>query len=206
MPRRLIKTGLAEFEKDSFDIVLTDWNMPVMDGLTMLKEIRSRNADIPIIMMSARSTDLERILGLESGADDYLPKPFNPRELLARVRAVLRRHYQIPAALTSGQLFRFGPYCLDMRSRTLTRHAKPVVLTSGEMDLLHVFARAPNRVWHRDHLLDALKGHERTPYDRSIDVQIARLRSKIEDNSKQPKFILTVWGKGYKFCPGGDTD
>jgi two-component system phosphate regulon response regulator OmpR len=185
------------------DLIILDLTLPGEDGLSLARRLR-RSSDTPIIIVSGRGADTDRIIGLESGADDYLAKPFNLRELLARVRAVLRRHYQSPDLTAEKKLFHFGPFELDMHARTLTRDGQLLSLTGGELDLLHEFVSNPHRVLHREHLLDRLKGEDTSPYDRSIDVQVARLRSKIETNSKQPAFILTVWGKGYKFCPEGD--
>jgi DNA-binding response OmpR family regulator len=173
---------------------------------------------MPIIMLSARGDEVDRIVGLEVGADDYVAKPFNPRELLARIRAVLRRqaqagaqpHDQAGARPPEGdgedtETFSFGPYRLDLRCRSLqTDDGSPIPLTSGELDLLAVLADHPNRVLDRDRLLDLLKGYERSPFDRSIDVQIARLRAKIEPDTKRPRYIRTVWGKGYMFTPLGE--
>jgi two-component system phosphate regulon response regulator OmpR len=153
-------------------------------------------------MLSARGEDVDRIVGLEVGADDYLPKPFNPRELLARIRAVLRRRQGAGSADEQGAAVRaFGPYRLDTRRRELTRDGEPVTLTSGELNLLQVFVERPNRILDRDSLLDLLKGYERAPFDRSIDVQVARLRAKVEPDTKRPRYIRTVWGKGYMFTP-----
>jgi two-component system phosphate regulon response regulator OmpR len=160
-------------------------------------------------MLSARSDDVDRIVGLEVGADDYVAKPFNPRELLARIRAVLRRKGPTPLAAapadTDQETFTFGPYRLDMRTRELSMDGEPVGLTGGELDLLAALTAHPNRVLDRDRLLDLLKGYDRAPFDRSIDVQIARLRAKIEPDTKQPRYIRTVWGKGYMFTPQGQT-
>jgi two-component system phosphate regulon response regulator OmpR len=188
-------------EKHHPDLIILDLMLPGEDGLSLARRVRA-TSDVPIIMISARGDEVDRILGLELGADDYLPKPFNPRELLARVRAVLRRRQPGSESPKTAHQVSFGPFTLDLKSRQLTRDGEPVALTSGEFDLLEIFAAHPDQVLHRDRLLDLLKGYERTPFDRSIDVQIARLRSKIEDNSKEPRYILTVWGKGYRFSPG----
>jgi two-component system phosphate regulon response regulator OmpR len=193
---------LAEHETD---LVILDLMLPGDDGLTLARRLRAR-ADVPIIMLSARGDDIDRIVGLEVGADDYMPKPFNPRELLARIRAVLRR--RAPSAPAESReddaSIRFGPYRLDLGQRELRRGDEAVVLTSGELELLRVLAEHPDRVLDRDLLLDLLKGYERSPFDRSIDVQIARLRAKIEPDTKRPRYIRTIWGKGYMFTPAGD--
>jgi DNA-binding response OmpR family regulator len=182
------------------DLVILDLMLPGEDGLSLARRLR-RDSEVPIVMLSARGDDVDRIVGLEVGADDYLAKPFNPRELLARIRAVLRRRTQAPPA--AADVIEFGPFRLDLAKRELTRNGEPIALTGGELDLLHILATHPNRVLDRDRLLDLLKGYERSPFDRSIDVQVARLRGKIEADKKQPCYIRTVWGKGYMFTPQG---
>ncbi|NCC27177.1 MAG: response regulator [Gammaproteobacteria bacterium] len=187
------------------DLVILDLMLPGEDGLTLARRLRART-DVPIIMLSARGDDIDRIVGLEVGADDYMPKPFNPRELLARIRAVLRRRApSAPAGSREDEgVIRFGAYRLDLGQRELRRGDQPVVLTSGELELLRILAEHPDRILDRDLLLDLLKGYERSPFDRSIDVQIARLRAKIEPDTKRPRYIRTIWGKGYMFTPAGD--
>jgi two-component system phosphate regulon response regulator OmpR len=196
----------AWLEENDADLVILDLMLPGDDGLTLARRLRART-DVPIIMLSARGDDIDRIVGLEVGADDYMPKPFNPRELLARIRAVLRRRAptapsEVPVAEEG---IRFGPYRLDLVQRELRRGDQPVVLTSGELELLRILAEHPDRVLDRDLLLDLLKGYERSPFDRSIDVQVARLRAKIEPDTKRPRYIRTIWGKGYMFTPAGDS-
>ena len=179
------------------DLVILDLMLPGEDGLAIAKRLK-RTTEIPIIIVSAQGEDVDRIAGLEIGADDYIAKPFNPRELLARVRAVLRRargRDKDRAAVT------FGDFVLDFRAFRLTRAGTPVPLTWGEYELLSHLARNPNKVQDRDSILDALGVAERTPFDRSIDVRITRLRGKIEATPGSPRFIRTVWGKGYMFCP-----
>jgi DNA-binding response OmpR family regulator len=193
------------------DLILLDLMLPGEDGLSIARRLR-QTSQIPIIMLSARGDDVDRIVGLEVGADDYVAKPFNPRELLARIRAVLRRR-EPGAAQPAGaeeetgdaDVFDFGPYRLDLRTRELLKEGVPVPLTGGELDLLGALAGHPNRVLDRDRLLDLLKGYERSPFDRSIDVQVARLRAKIEPDTKRPRYIRTVWGKGYMFTPMGES-
>jgi two-component system phosphate regulon response regulator OmpR len=189
----------AWLEQHQADLLILDLMLPGDDGLTLARRLRTKT-DIPIIMLSARGEDIDRIVGLEVGADDYLAKPFNPRELLARIRAVLRR--RAPTAQPEDtDLAVFGPYRLDVNARQLTRDGEAVTLTGSEFDLLRIFVEHPNQMLHRDRLLDLLKGYERNPFDRSIDVQVARLRAKIEPNKKQPRYIRTVWGRGYMFTP-----
>lgn len=190
---------LAQHEAD---LIILDLMLPGDDGLTLARRLRTRT-DVPIIMLSARGDDIDRIVGLEVGADDYMPKPFNPRELLARIRAVLRRRGPSPAP-QGEESFRFGPYRLDPAQRELRRGDQLVPLTSGELELLRILIEHADRVLDRDRLLDLLKGYERSPFDRSIDVQVARLRSKIEPDTKHPRYIRTIWGKGYMFTPDGD--
>lgn len=199
---RAMVAWLAEHDAD---LVILDLMLPGDDGLTLLRWLRART-DVPIIMLSARAEEVDRIVGLEVGADDYLAKPFNPRELLARLRAVLRRQSRGGRhdPLLGDDIIRFGPYRLDTTQHELRCGAEPVWLTSGEFDLLRVLAEHPDRVLDRDRLLDLLKGYERSPFDRSIDVQIARLRAKIEPETKHPRYIRTVWGKGYMFTPAGE--
>jgi DNA-binding response OmpR family regulator len=192
----------AWLAQQSADLVILDLMLPGEDGLSLARRLR-RDSELPIVMLSARGDDVDRIVGLEVGADDYLAKPFNPRELLARIRAVLRRRTQAATAPVVDGIA-FGPFRLDPAKRELTRDGEPIALTAGEFDLLRVLTEHPNRVLDRDRLLDLLKGYERSPFDRSIDVQVARLRGKIEPDKKQPRYIRTVWGKGYMFTPQGD--
>jgi DNA-binding response OmpR family regulator len=191
----------------STDLIILDLMLPGEDGLSIAKRLRS-DRDTPIIMLSARGEEVDRIVGLEVGADDYLPKPFNPRELLARIRAVLRRPTAPSNAESDNaqeQTFSFGPFRLDPVTQELTRDEEKVSLTSGECALLTIFVEHPNRVLSRDTLVDMLKGFERSPYDRSIDVRVTRLRRKIENDPSSPVYIHTVWGEGYRFSPGNET-
>ena len=182
------------------DLLILDLMLPGEDGLSIAKRLKAE-VDFPIIILSAQGDDVDRIVGLEVGADDYLPKPFNPRELLARIRAVLRR--SAGGAGTAGErnLRHFGPFVLDLDAHQLSREGVEVTLTSGEFDLLAVLSAHPNRVLDRDRILDLLTGAERSPFDRSIDVRVTRLRAKIEPDPTKPIYIKTVWGKGYMFCP-----
>ena len=182
------------------ELIVLDLMLPGEDGLSIAKRLRS-DAGPPIIMLSARGEDIDRIVGLEVGADDYLAKPFNPRELLARIRAVLRRGHE--PAKEGHSTMRFGPYRLDTARRRLFRGSEPVALTSGEYALLEAFVQHPNRVLSRDQLVDLLKGYERSPFDRSVDVRVTRLRRKIEPDPSRPVYITTVWGEGYLFSPQG---
>ncbi len=191
--------------KNTPDLIILDLMLPGEDGLSIAKRLRSSHG-MPIIMLSARGEEVDRIVGLEVGADDYLPKPFNPRELLARIRAVLRRPATTTeASPTGGQTYRFGPFQLNTGRGELTRQGEKVSLTNGEFSLLRIFVQHPNQVLSRDRLIDILKGFERSPYDRSIDVRITRLRRKIEADPTAPVYIQTVWGEGYRFTPGPKT-
>jgi DNA-binding response OmpR family regulator len=187
------------------DLVILDLMLPGADGLTLTRRLRT-HTDLPIIILSARGDDIDRIVGLEVGADDYLAKPFNPRELLARIRALLRRLAPSDGESESAEsgVFSFGPFRLDLTLRELRRDGESVVLTAGELELLRVLTEHAEQVLDRDRILDLLKGYERSPFDRSIDVQIARLRAKIEPDTKHPRYIRTVWGKGYLFTPDGE--
>lgn len=188
---------LAESEPD---LLILDLMLPGEDGLSIAKRVKA-DANFPIIMLSAQGDDVDRIVGLEVGADDYLPKPFNPRELLARIRAVLRRSGNGASPDGERNLRSFGPFVLDLNAHQLSRDGAEVTLTSGEFDLLALLSAHPNRVLDRDRILDLLTGAERSPFDRSIDVRVTRLRAKIEPDPAKPIYIKTVWGKGYMFCP-----
>lgn len=195
-------------------LIILDLMLPREDGLSLARRIRKQTRT-PIIMLSARGEEMDKIIGLEVGADDYLAKPFNPRELLARIRAVLRRGAGTPctsdeervaeheksSAGLSGKLLRFGDYTLDIEHQILLCNDQEVDLTSGEMALLIVFATHHSRVLNRDQLMDLLSGGESDPFDRSIDVRVTRLRKKIGDSGSKPRYIRTVWGQGYRFTP-----
>ncbi len=183
------------------DLVVMDLMLPGEDGLSLTRRIKAR-ANLPVIMLSARGEDIDRIVGLEVGADDYLAKPFNPRELLARIRAVLRRGGNEVAA-EKDEAIHFGPFSLDLVAQRLSRDGMDIPLTQAEFTLLKVFVEHPNRALSRDQIMDWLKGFERDPFDRSIDVRVTRLRRKLEDDPGNPFYIRTVWGQGYLFAPKG---
>ena len=187
------------------DLVIMDLMLPGEDGLSLAQRLRS-SGNIPIIMLSARGEEVDRIVGLEMGADDYLPKPYNPRELLARIRAVLRRNTSTaqPDTPSSDQTLPFGEFSLDTERKLLFRLNEEIGLTTGEMKLLIALAQHPDRVLSREQLMDMISGHSHEPFDRSIDVRITRLRHKIETDPSTPRFIRTVWGQGYRFTPNGD--
>jgi DNA-binding response OmpR family regulator len=189
--------GLAALGRAAFDVVLLDIMLPGIDGLEVCRRIRSRpeHAHLPIVMLTAKGDDVDKIVGLELGADDYLAKPFNPRELLARVRAVLRR----TAPAVTRTRFRTGELEIDFDAREVTIDGKRQVLTHFEFELLATLARAAGRVLSREHLMDATSGRgaEFESFDRSIDVHISKLRAKLEHNPKEPRYIKTVRGVGY---------
>src|SRR5512135_164300 len=189
------------------DLLVLDWMMPGEDGLSIARRLRAQPGFPPIIMLSAKGEDIDRIIGLEVGADDYLPKPFNPRELLARIRAVLRRGGAavpaVPPAAESARVVRFGPYSVNLDARTLARDSAEISLTGGEYELLEIFVTHANRALSRDWLMDQLRGFERDPFDRSIDVRVNRLRKKVEDDPANPAYIRTQRGQGYLFVPQG---
>jgi len=192
-------------QQHAVSLVILDLMLPGEDGLSLARGLRARG-NLPIIMLSARGDDVDRIIGLEVGADDYLAKPFNPRELLARIRAVLRRHEEAqPVAViaAAGEIQRFGNFQLDINTRSLSKNGVDIPLTAGEFNLLRIFVDHPNRVLNRDLLMDLMKGYERSPFDRSIDVRVTRLRRKIETDPAAPEYVRTVWGEGYLFSPSG---
>ena len=184
-------------ETGRFDLVILDLMLPGEDGLTLCRDLRARS-NLPVIMLTARGEETDRIVGLEMGADDYVPKPFNPRELLARIKAVLRRTQALAPPATDTKRLRFAGWTLDLTHRQLTSPDGVVVaLSGGEFSLLKVFLEHPNRVLSRDQLLDLARGRESTPFDRSIDVQVGRLRRRLGDTSQEPELIKTVRGEGY---------
>jgi DNA-binding response OmpR family regulator len=182
------------------DLVVLDLMLPGEDGLSLLKWLRTDGGP-PVIIVSARGEEVDRVVGLEVGADDYLPKPFGPRELLARVRAVLRRGSSSPKEDSS---YNFGSFRLDISSHVLVHDSNEVPLTSGEFTLLRIFLEHPNQVLSRDQLITLVKGYERDAFDRSIDVRVTRLRRKIEANPESPIYLRTIWGEGYLFSPRGE--
>jgi len=192
-------------QQHTVNLVILDLMLPGEDGLSLARKLRARG-NLPIIMLSARGEDVDRIIGLEVGADDYLAKPFNPRELLARIRAVLRRQDETQALVEvdeSAMMYKFGPFQLELNSRSLLKSGVELPLTAGEFNLLRIFVEHPNRVLNRDFLMDLMKGYERSPFDRSIDVRVTRLRRKIELDPATPEYVRTVWGEGYLFTPAG---
>jgi two-component system phosphate regulon response regulator OmpR len=192
--------------RERYDVLILDLMMPGEDGLSVLRRLRGSNDKTPVIMLTAKGEDVDRIVGLEMGADDYLPKPFNPRELLARINAVLRRKGadELPGApAQDAGSVRFGEFELDLATRTLTKSGEQVAITTGEFAVLKVFARHPKIPLSREKLMEMARGREYEAFDRSLDVQISRLRKMIEPDPAKPKYIQTVWGLGYVFIPDG---
>ena len=197
--------GLAQLQdaKQAPDMVLLDLMLPDIDGLEVCRRIRALPgalAQTPVLMLTAKGDPMDRIVGLELGADDYLPKPFEPRELLARIRAVLRRHHLGSPAPTQNEPLKFGSLLIDRDARSVTVHGQTCELTSYQFDLLWVLAERAGRVLSRDQIMEAVRGRELEAFDRSIDVHMGRIRSAIEDDAKTPKRILTVRGVGYVFA------
>ena len=192
--------------RERFDALILDLMMPGEDGLQILRRLREQKDMTPIIMLTARGEDVDRIVGLEMGADDYIPKPFNPRELLARIHAVLRRR---PVADAPGapsmtdEVVKFGEFELDLGTRVLRKNGEPVPLTTGEFAVLKAFARHPKQPLSRDKLMEIARGREYEAFDRSLDVQVSRLRKMIEPDPSKPRFLQTFWGVGYVFIPDG---
>jgi len=194
-----MRTVLSEH---AVDLLVLDLMLPGEDGLSLLRWLREHHGP-PVIIVSARGDEIDRVVGLEMGADDYLSKPFGPRELLARVRAVLRRSGEADVAADT-QILSFGPFRLHLNSHVMSRDGVEIPLTFGEFNLLRVLLEHANQVLSRDHLISLLKGYERSPFDRSIDVRVTRLRRKIEPKPDAPIYLRTVWGEGYLFTPRGE--
>jgi two-component system, OmpR family, phosphate regulon response regulator OmpR len=189
--------ALEQLAEAQFDAIVLDLMLPDMDGLDVCRRLRPQN-DTPIVMLTARGDAIDRIVGLELGADDYLPKPFEPRELLARLRAVVRRRSH--GAADGQTTMRFGRLQIDVASRTALLGGEPCELTAYQFDLLLALAKNAGRVLSRETLMDLVKGEELDAFDRSIDVHISRIRAEIEDNPKKPRRIITVRTAGYLFA------
>jgi DNA-binding response OmpR family regulator len=192
-----------KLQRDPPHLLVLDLMLPGEDGLAVCRRLRAAGEMVPVIMLTAKGEDVDRIVGLEMGADDYLPKPFNPRELVARIQAVLRRHSEgaAPGAPALEGKISFGPYRLDLTTRTLTRGDTAVPLTTGEFGLLKVLATHPRQPLAREKLMLLARGRDHDVFDRAIDVQISRLRKLIESDASSPRYIQTVWGFGYVFVP-----
>jgi two-component system, OmpR family, response regulator len=190
------------------DLIVLDLMLPVEDGLALCRDLRARGSTIPIVILTARGDEIDRVLGLEMGADDYVAKPFSGRELLARIKAVLRRSRSLPPTGKNAvpSLYRFGKWTLDTARREIETDDIVVPLSTGEYNLLMAFIEHPRRVLNRDQLLDLAKGRSAAPLDRSIDLQVSRLRRKIEEDARNPEMIKTIWGDGYIFTPAIESE
>ncbi len=191
--------------RELYSLMVLDLMLPGEDGLSICNRLRTAGNEIPIIMLTAKGDDADRINGLEAGADDYLPKPFNPRELLARIKAVLRRQVkELPGAPSQlEEVVSFGPFTLDLSTRTLTKNGEGVSLTTGEFAVMKALVQHPREPLTRDKLMNLARGREWSAMERSIDVQVSRLRRLIEDDPSNARYIQTVWGVGYVFVPDG---
>ena len=192
--------------RDAVDLIVLDLMMPGEDGLSVCRRLRASGDKTPIIMLTAKGEDVDRIVGLEVGADDYLGKPFNPRELLARIHAVLRRRppLEAPGApAAESESVSFGPFVFDLSARSLHKNGAEISLTTGEFAMLKALVRHPRQPLSREKLAQLARGREFEPFDRSLDVQISRLRKLIEQDPASPRYIQTVWGVGYVFVPDG---
>ncbi len=194
-------------QRDPPHLVVLDLMLPGEDGLAVCRRLRAAGETVPIIMLTAKGEDVDRIVGLEMGADDYLPKPFNPRELVARIHAVLRRNEPVaPAAPADDGRVPFGPFLLDHAARTLERDGQTIALTSGEYSLVKVFVQHPRQPLAREKLMQLARGRDHDVFDRAIDVQVSRLRKLVEPDPATPRTIQTVWGFGYVYVPDSPPD
>jgi two-component system phosphate regulon response regulator OmpR len=194
--------------RERYDLLVLDLMLPGEDGLSICQRLRGGGDNTPIIMLTAKGEDADRIAGLEIGADDYLPKPFNPRELLARIAAVMRRVSpdEIPGAPSDHEeSYAFGEFEFDLGKRSLSKNGQQVALTTGEFSVLKVLVRHARQPLSREKLMEMARGREYEVFDRSLDVQVSRLRKLVEPDSSSPRFIQTVWGLGYVFIPDGQS-
>ncbi|MGL4713908.1 MAG: osmolarity response regulator transcription factor OmpR, partial [Shewanella sp.] len=192
-------------ERENFHLLVLDLMLPGEDGLSICRRLRQQSNPIPIVMLTAKGDEVDRIIGLELGADDYLPKPFNPRELLARIKAVMRRQTQdVPGAPAQQEAqISFGEFSLDLATREMYHGEEAIALTSGEFAVLKVLVTHPREPLSRDKLMNLARGRDYSALERSIDVQVSRLRRLIEKDPANPRYIQTVWGLGYVFVPDG---
>ncbi|MBT9539484.1 two-component system response regulator OmpR [Thiobacillus sp.] len=206
MSVRTVADGRAmdnALERERFDVLVLDWMLPGEDGLSICRRLQVSHAELPIVMLTAKADEIDRIVGLEMGADDYLPKPFNPRELVARIKAVMRRRVAAPpgAPAPDNTELNFGACRLNLGTRELFRDASKLPLTSGEFAVLKALVEHPRQPLSRERLMVLARGRDHEAYDRSIDVQISRLRKLIESDPAAPHHIQTVRGFGYVFVP-----
>jgi two-component system phosphate regulon response regulator OmpR len=198
---------VSVLSQEHIDLLVLDLMLPGEDGLAVCRRLRSSGSAMPIIMLTARGDEVDRIIGLEMGADDYLPKPFNPRELLARINAIMRRQVRaepIAPGHLNGSLA-FGDFLFDPSTRSLSKNGENITITSGEYALLKVFIDHPRQPLSRDRLMQLARGRELDVFDRSIDVQVSRLRRLIEADPAHPRYLQTMWGFGYVFVPDGES-
>ncbi len=196
--------GLAEAQSKKYDLLILDLMLPGMGGLEICQRIRGQDRYTPVLMLTSKSSELDRVLGLEMGADDYLTKPFSVLELVARIKAIFRRVDSLSKGQDSATVvIRSGDLHIDVEKRSVRLDGKPVELTAKEFDLLVHFARHPGRVFSRAQLLDSVWGYSHSGYEHTVNSHINRLRTKIESNPNEPEFIETVWGVGYKFRERG---
>ncbi len=193
-------------ERENFHLLVLDLMLPGEDGLSICRRLRQKENEIPIIMLTAKGDEVDRIIGLEMGADDYLPKPFNPRELLARIKAVLRRKTaEAPGAPSQEeQIVEFGKFSLNLGTREMSADGQPMTLTSGEFAVLKSLVTHAREPLSRDKLMNLARGRDYSALERSIDVQVSRLRRMLEEDPANPRYIQTVWGLGYVFVPDGE--
>jgi two-component system phosphate regulon response regulator OmpR len=194
-------------ERELYDLIVLDLMLPGEDGLTICRRLRGAANPVAIIMLTAKGDEVDRIVGLELGADDYLPKPFNPRELVARIHAVLRRRGAMPPAgapATVEEVVSFGKVRINLATRELEREGEVTLLTTGEFGLLRVLLERARQPLSREKLMELARGREYEVFDRAIDVQISRLRKLVEEDPTKPRYIQTVWGLGYVFVPDGN--
>ena len=193
-------------ERENFHLMVLDLMLPGEDGLSICRRLRQKENDIPIVMLTAKGDEVDRIIGLELGADDYIPKPFNPRELLARLKAILRRRAkEVPGAPAAEENeVEFGIFKLNLATREMHKGDEVISLTSGEFAVLKALVSHPREPLSRDKLMNLARGRDYSALERSIDVQVSRLRRMIEDDAANPRYIQTVWGLGYVFVPDGE--
>lgn len=192
-------------ERENFSLMVLDLMLPQEDGMSICRRLRSSGSQIPIVMLTAKGDEVDRIMGLEQGADDYLAKPFNPRELLARINAVLRRQKrEVPGAPSDEEtIIEFGDYWFNLATREMRKGNESMPLTSGEYAVLKALVSHPREPLSRDKLMHLARGRDYSALERSIDVQVSRLRRMIETDATKPRYIQTVWGLGYVFVPDG---
>lgn len=195
------REAAARIQNEDFDLFILDLMLPHVDGLQLCRQIRTKEHYVPVLMLTAKSEELDRVLGLEMGADDYMTKPFSVRELSARVKALFRRSDAMTqGAVTAQSVINYGDLTIDIGKHAVTVNGEPIDLTAREFDLLVHFVNNPGRVYTRAQLLDAVWGYAHNGYEHTVNSHINRLRTKIEKDASKPKYILTVWGVGYKFA------